>query len=471
MSDGPPWSGLCRLWSGARYSFDCPRSVLSARPAPSLISSSCLLPLLESRWDVAIRPAYPRADCASTRREIEKADLFVRTMPTSQRDARQVLLIASILVGLGIVMVYSSSSAVADDSGYYLERQIVRALVGVSVMFALSRLPLDFWQRAALPLLIVGITFLVLVLAVGHGRGAAQRWLPFPMPSFFTSSLSFQPSEFIKLVLVLYLADVLVRKQADMGSWWQGLTPRLVIIGGVQLLILFQPDLGTCLAVGIIAVAMLWLGGARTGHLMGCVGLAVPVVALSVYNSPYQMQRLVTFFLEADPRGAGFQVSQSLIALGSGGLFGVGLGSSVQKHFLPEPHTDFVFAFAGEEMGLAGCLSIIGLFVALAIHGYRIARDATTHFGFLVAAGMTFMISVYAVLNVGVATGMLPTTGLPLPFVSYGGSSLVCNLWGIGILAAVARQSSGSSATAGGTPRATRLATVPPLSRWRGQQR
>ena len=399
----------------------------------------------------------------------------MRTTPTSQGDGRQVLLIASILVGLGIVMVYSSSSAVAgsrfDDSGFFLERQIVRALVGVFVMFALSRLPLDYWQRAALPLLVVGITFLVLVLAVGHGRGVAQRWLPFPMPSSFMSSLSFQPSEFVKLVLVLYLADVLVRKEGDIGRWWQGLIPRLVIIGCVQLLILLQPDLGTCLAVGIIAVAMLWIGGARAVHLLGCVGLALPVVALSVYKSPYQMQRLATFFLENDPRGAGFQVSQSLIALGSGGLFGVGLGSSVQKHFLPEPHTDFVFAFVGEELGLAGCLSIIGLFVALAIHGYRIARGAATHFGFLVAAGITFMISVYAVLNVGVATGVLPTTGLPLPFVSYGGSSLVWNLCGIGILAAVARQNSNSPAPVGSGHGATRRPThLPPPARWRGQQ-
>lgn len=392
---------------------------------------------------------------------------------TSQSDARQLLLIASILVGLGVVMVYSSSSAFADihfdDSGFFLERQIVRALVGVVAMFALSRLPLDFWQRAALPLLIVGIAFLIMVLAMGHGR-SAQRWLPFPMPSFM-SSLSFQPSEFVKLVLVLYLADVLVRKERDMGRWWHGVMPRLVIIGGVQLLILVQPDLGTCLAVSIIAGAMLWVGGARTVHLLATVALAAPVVAASVYSSPYQMQRVISFFLGADPRGAGYQMSQSLTALGSGGLFGVGLGRSVQKHFLPEAHTDFVFAFVGEELGLAGCLSVIGLFVALAIHGYRIARSATTHFGFLVAAGMTFMISIYAVLNIGVATGMLPTTGLPLPFISYGGSSLVWNLCGIGILASVARESARSTPSAStglGTSGSLAHASLPAV-RWRRQ--
>ncbi len=391
----------------------------------------------------------------------------------SQGDARQVLLIASILVGLGVVMVYSSSSAFADmhfdDSGFFLERQLVRAACGVVVMLVLSRLPLDFWQRAALPLLVVGIAFLVMVLGMGHGR-SAQRWLPFPMPSFM-SSVSFQPSEFVKLVLVLYLADVLVRKERDMGRWWQGVMPRILVIGGVQLLILLQPDLGTCLAVSIIAGAMLWIGGARTVHLIATIALAAPVVAASVYSSPYQMQRVISFFVGADPRGAGYQITQSLTALGSGGLFGVGLGSSVQKHFLPEAHTDFVFAFVGEELGLAGCLSVIGLFVALAIHGYRIARGATTDFGFLVAAGITFMISIYAVLNIGVATGMLPTTGLPLPFVSYGGSSLVWNLCGIGILAAVARQSSRSNQPVrshGATANLVRVTA--PAARWRRQQ-
>ena len=238
---------------------------------------------------------------------------------------------------------------------------------------------------------------------------------------------------------------MLVRKERTIGHWWNGVVPRIVIIAGVQLLILLQPDLGTCLAVSIIAGAMLWVGGARTAHLLATIGLAAPIVAVSVYNNGYQMKRVMSFFVGADSQQAGYQMSQSLTALGSGGLFGVGLGSSVQKHFfLPEAHTDFVFAFVGEELGLAGCLSIIGLFVALAIHGYRIARGAATPFGFLVAVGVTFMISVYAVLNVGVVTGMVPTTGLPLPFISYGGSSLLWNLCGVGILASVARQSAGS---------------------------
>ena len=358
----------------------------------------------------------------------------------SHRAGRQVLLIAVILVGLGVVMVYSSSSALAsvrfEDSSYFLNRQIVRALVGLVLMFSVAYLPLEMWQRLARPLLLIGLAFLVMVLAFGEGRGA-QRWLPFSLPLSVT--MSFQPSEFVKLALVLYLADVLVRKEEHMGEWGNGIAPRLAVIVIAQGLILLQPDLGTAVAIGLISFALLWVGGAGSLHLAATVLAAIPVVAVSLYRSPYQLQRLLSFFHGADPLREGFQIAQSLLALGSGGLIGVGLGNSMQKHFLPEPHTDFVFAFVGEELGLAGTLSVIGLFAAFSIHGYRIARGASSYHGFLVAAGITLMISVYAVLNMGVVTGIVPTTGLPLPFISYGGSSLMWNSCGVGILAAVAR--------------------------------
>ena len=351
----------------------------------------------------------------------------------------QVLLISLMLVGIGLVMVYSSSSVLAStrfsDSSFFLERQLIRALIGLVIMFILAYVPLEMWSRLAKLLLLVGLVFLVLVMI--WGRGPAQRWLPLPA---VLSGFSFQPSEFVKLALVLYLADVLVRKRDQLRDFKTGLAPRLLVIGTVLVLIALQPDLGTAIAVGIIAFVMLWIGGARPLHLMS-IGLAVvPVVGLSLYFSPYQLQRVLSFLDGVDTRGADYQLSQSLLALGSGGGIGVGLGNSMQKqHFLPEPHTDFVFAFIGEELGLAGTLSVVGLFVALAIHGYRIARDAPTMHGFLVASGITVMLSVYAILNIGVVTGMLPTTGLPLPFISYGGSSLLWNLSGVGILIGVAR--------------------------------
>lgn len=349
-----------------------------------------------------------------------------------------------VLVGIGVVMVYSSSSALAgtrfDDAGFFLHRQLLRAAIGLLIMFAISRVPLGWWRVLARPLLIGAIGLLVLVLLFGEGKGA-QRWLPFRLP---LAQLTFQPSEFAKLALVLYLADVMVRHRELMTDWQQGLLPRLVIVAVVLGLIVLQPDLGTALAVGTIAMLMLWIGGARLVHL-ACVGLAgVPVVVLSVFTSPYQLQRLLTFFGEADPQGAGFQIAQAELALGSGGLIGVGLGNSMQKYFLPEPHTDFVFAFAGEELGLFGTLSIIGLFVALALHGFRIAAGARSDFGFYTAAGISMMVGVYALLNIAVATGLAPTTGLPLPFISYGGSSLLWNLFGLGILSAVARESAGA---------------------------
>ncbi len=358
----------------------------------------------------------------------------------SQQPGRQVLLIAVILVGLGVVMVYSSSSALAsdrfDDSGYFLDRQIIRALAGLALMFAVARVPLKAFQHLARPLLLIGLALLVLVLAFGEGKGA-QRWLPFSLPLSVT--MSFQPSEFVKLALVLYLADVLVRKEERIGEWGIGLVPRLAVIIIAQILILLQPDLGTAVAIGLISFAVLWLGGAGSMHLAATALAAVPVVAISLYNSPYQLKRVITYFHDSNPLTDGFQITQSMLAFGSGGLVGVGLGNSMQKHFLPEPHTDFVFALVGEELGLAGTLSVIGLFTALSIHGYRIARSATTHHGFLVAAGTTLMICVYAALNMGVVTGLVPTTGLPLPFISYGGSSLMWNLCAIGILVAVAR--------------------------------
>ena len=387
-------------------------------------------------------------------------------MPNAaDRAARQVLLIAVILVGVGVVMVYSSSSALAgsrfEDSAFFLERQLLRAALGLAIMFAVSRLPLGLWSSLARPLLLVGLALLVLVLIFGEGRGA-HRWLPFRLPAFAT--LSFQPSEFVKLVLVLYLADVLARKQEDMSDWKHGLAPRLAVIAVIQVLIVLQPDLGTALVIGAISLTMLWLGGAGTSHLALAASGAGVIALLSVLSSPYQLERILIYIGDPDPQGAGFQITQARLALGSGGLFGVGLGNSMQKHYLPEPHTDFVFAFAGEELGLFGSLSLVALFVALAVHGYRIATRASSYHGFLVASGITIMIGFYALLNVGVATGLTPTTGLPLPFVSYGGSSLLWNLCGVGVLAAVARE------TAAGAP-AAQPRTQPAAAGRRGDRR
>lgn len=362
-------------------------------------------------------------------------------MNAAQKAGRRLWLISLVLVGLGTVMIYSSSSVLANvrfaDSSFYLERQLARLALGLVVMVALAHVPLECWSRYSRALLMVGVGCLVAVLFLGQGK--TQRWIPLPMS---ISGASFQPSEFVKLVMVLYLADVLARKEAELGDFKNGLLPRVVVIGLVLGLIILQPNLGTAMAIGIISAVLLWVAGARTSHLGWMALAAVPVVLFSLLISPYQRQRLATFASGNgnDPLGAGYQVSQSLLGIGSGGLFGVGIGNSMQKQqFLPEPHTDFVFAFIGEELGLLGTLAVAALFIAFALNGLRIAKEAPTYHGFLVATGITTMISVYAVLNIGVVTGVLPTTGLPLPFISYGGSSLVWNLGGVGILLGVAR--------------------------------
>ncbi len=348
----------------------------------------------------------------------------------------QTLLIALILVGLGLVMVYSASSVLASvkfaDSSFFLERQSIRAAIGLALLFFLVRIPLDLWARSARLMLVLGFVLLVLVLLLGEGRNT-QRWI-------WLAGVAFQPSEYVKLALVVYLADVMARRKDQMSDFRLGLMPRLIVIAAVVLLVALQPDLGTALAIGMIAGTMLWVGGARPLHLLGCGMAMVPFIAFSFYLAPYQLRRFLSFIHAGDAQGTNYQLDQSLLALGSGGLYGVGLGNSVQKQqFLPEPHTDFVFAFIGEEMGLVGTLMVVGLFVAFAVHGLRIARDAPTYHGYLLATGITAMISVYAMLNIGVVTGVLPTTGLPLPFISYGGSALLWNLGGVGILVGIAR--------------------------------
>lgn len=353
-----------------------------------------------------------------------------------QRASMHLLWVSLVLVGLGIVMVYSSSSVLAKarygNSSFFLERQLIRAGIGLVVMFVLSRVPTPWLAKAARGVLAMALILLILVLVVGVGP--AERWLRLPLVA---AGFSFQPSEFAKLALVLYLADVLVRREGEMGDFKKGLLPRLLVVGLVMALIVFQPNLGTGLAVGIIAAILLWVGGARLRHLLG-VGMALlPLVLVSLLSFGHQMKRLREFI-----DGGNYQVEQSLVALGSGGWLGVGLGNSLQKQqFLPEPHTDFAFALVGEELGLVGTLGVMTLFAFFAFQGMRIAFRAATYHGFLLATGITAMISVYALLNVGVVTGLLPTTGLPLPFISYGGSSLLWNLAGVGILLGVARTS------------------------------
>ena len=255
------------------------------------------------------------------------------------------------------------------------------------------------------------------------------------------SFLMMQPGEIAKLALVVYLADVLARRQEELADFKRGLLPRLGLVGAVVVLILLQPDFGSALAVVVLSFVMLFLGGARLLHVAGLAAAALPVAYVAVRKVPHIAERWEVWraaydlSLEGiDTRGAAYQIYQSLVALGSGGLTGVGVGKSLQRAFIPDPYTDFAFSIWGEELGFLGAFGLIVLFTVVMLRGLRIARRAPDLYGTILAGGLTAMVSVYAIINIAVATATIPTTGLPLPFVSYGGSSLIVNLAAVGIL-------------------------------------
>jgi cell division protein FtsW len=285
-------------------------------------------------------------------------------------------------------------------------------------------------------MLFLGALGLVLVLIPGVGvtvKGA-RRWLRVGM-------WTVQPSELMKVGVLLYLAHYLAKKGSRLTDFWRGFMPPLVVVGAIVGLILIEPDMGTAAVIGLVTLGLLFAGGARLGHLM-VIGLAaLPVLYLLVMRVAYRRQRIMSFLDPwSDPTGSGFQVIQSQLALGSGGLSGVGLGEGRQKLFyLPEPHTDFVLSALGEEAGFLGTIAVLLLLGWFVVRGFAIALEADDPFARYLALGVCFFVGFHTLINVGVITGLLPTKGLTLPFVSYGGSSLVVNMIGTGLLIAVSR--------------------------------
>ncbi|MGH7256261.1 MAG: putative lipid II flippase FtsW, partial [Nitrospirales bacterium] len=341
-------------------------------------------------------------------------------------------------------MVYSASAVVAgnrfEDPGFFLKRQLAWLLAGLIGLHLVARIDYTRWRPLALPGLLVMLLLLaaVLIPSVGVEVKGARRWLKLGM-------ISVQPAELAKLVLVLYLAAYLAKKGERIRDLTAGFFPPLIVIGLVAGLVLVQPDLGTAVVMGVVAFGLLFLGGAKLTHLGGLVVLVMPVVAALVLGSSYRRQRLMTFLSPwEDPTNAGFQVTQSFLAFGHGGVFGVGLGEGKQKlFFLPEAHTDFVLALVGEELGLIGTTSLAVLFLVLVLKGFQIAGRARHPFGRYLALGITMLIGVQALINAGVVTGLLPTKGLTLPFVSYGGSSLLVSLVAMGMLLSISRDRQG----------------------------
>jgi cell division protein FtsW len=340
------------------------------------------------------------------------------------------------LVAFGLVMVYSASSArallSADAPSYYLKRQAIYAVMGLVALVILSRFDFHRLRHATQPLLAVTFVLLVAVLVIGTAVNGARRWIPIGF-------MNFQPSELAKLVLALWTAALLARRPAP-RTLGELAKPIGVVVGLACALILIEPDLGTAIAIAIMVSAILVVSGTRLRLLASAAGIATSVVLLAIWLEPYRRERIFSFLDPwHDPQGAGFQSVQSMIALGSGGFFGVGLGESVQKiYYLPEASTDMIFAIVGEELGLIGAMGVIAAFAVFAYAGFNIALHCHDPFGKRLAAGITALICGQAAVNVSAVMGIAPLTGIPLPFVSYGGSSLVVGLAAVGILLNIA---------------------------------
>ena len=357
------------------------------------------------------------------------------------RDIRiSIALIVFLLICIGVVMVYSSSGVYAQEEFgkelFFLSRHLLFLAVGFVLTFAVMCMDYRDLKKVAKPLLLFTLLLLVIVLIPGIGKASygARRW-------FRVGPFSFQPSELMKISILIYTADYLSRKQKEVTYFLRGFMPPIAILGVACLLVVKQPDLGNSLLIAFIVLILLYVAGARLMHMAMLGMLTIPGAYFLVYKVPYRMAR-ITAFLDPwkDSTGVGFQLSQSQIALGSGGVFGVGLGKSVQKLFyLPAAHTDFILSIIGEELGLIGTLVVILLFIGFIWQGARIVKRIEEPFGYFLSVGIVAMLGIQAVVNIGVSIGAFPTKGLPLPFVSYGGSALIFNMMAVGLLLNISR--------------------------------
>ena len=382
------------------------------------------------------RPAHLRLVPAEGRRAARSGSSGGRTDRTVA-----ILLLATVsLVVLGLVMVLSSSSVRAyEDYGtsfLFFGRQLAYAAVGTAAFLLTARMRYAAWQRLCVPLLGITAALLVIVLLPGVGTvaGGSARWLQ-------VGPITIQPSELAKLAAIAFAAALLSKRWRRIGDLRELLLPLAPVVGFIGGLILLQPDMGTAVILVGSVFILLFAAGARLKHLaVGGAGLATMGIGL-MYVEGYRWARVLSFVNPwNDPQGSGYQTIQSIIALASGGPLGVGLGASRQKwSYVPNAHTDFIFAIIGEELGLVGSLAVLALFAALLYAGVRIALRAPDAFGRFLAVGITGWFGVQAVVNLGAVTGLLPITGVPLPFVSFGGSSLVVSMAAVGILVSVAR--------------------------------
>ena len=348
---------------------------------------------------------------------------------------------ALLLVTLGLVMVYSASIAIAEAERfsrfrptYFLERHAASLAIGLAMALALFRVPLWVWQKASPWLFVAGIVMLVAVLVPGIGRevNGARRWIPMGITGF-------QPSELMKLFVVLYAADYTVRKAAFMDDFRKGFLPMFAVMTFIAFLLLREPDFGALVVVTTIAMSILFLGGLNWRLFAGLAGLLGVAFVVLIFSSPYRLQRILGFMDPwADAYGKGYQLSHSLIAFGRGEWLGVGLGASVEKLFyLPEAHTDFLLAVIAEELGFAGVAAVITLFLFIVHRAFAVGRQAASlerYYAALVAQGIGVWLAAQAFINMGVNMGLLPTKGLTLPLLSFGGTGIVVNCMALAVL-------------------------------------
>ena len=357
-----------------------------------------------------------------------------------------IMVLVILLILTGLMAVYSSTSVVSPalqqkgkaitssvNQFSYLKKQFFTVLIGIVAMLAACKVPLSWLKKLVIPLLVVSLVCLLLVFtSLGISAGGARRWLRV-WPS------SFQPSELVKLSMVIFLAWYMSLASYNKEQIKSFIIP-IMVMAAFQVFFLKQPDFGATMSLAVLTVAMLFLSGIKLRYLLSLGLVAIPVV-IKLISEPYRWKR-VTAFLDPwkDPQGAGFQLTQSFIAFGSGGLQGVGLGESKQKlSFLPEVHTDFIFSLIGEELGFIGAAIVVTLFFCLFIRGFMIAKKLQDPFAYYLASGISLMIAIQSVFNFAVVTGLVPTKGLPLPFISYGGSSLVISMVAAGLLLNVSR--------------------------------
>lgn len=363
-----------------------------------------------------------------------------------------IMIIVFLLLGIGLVMVYSSSQVTAyltyGDSSHYFRRQLIWASAGLILLYITMNIPYAKYQKV-LPLLLFSL-FLMMILvptSLGVSEGGAQRWLNLGF-------VSIQPSEFVKIGIIIYLASLYSKKQEYIDQFWRGVAPPLFVVGVFFGLILIQRDLGTAMMIVMIAVIILFCSGARFKHMFALALTTGSLFVIFSFIQPYRLQRLISYRDPwADPLGDGYQLIQSLYAIGNGGIFGTGFGNSLQKYaYLPAAHTDFILSIIAEEMGLVGIAVIIFLYTVLILRGIKVSTQAPDSFGILLGLGIISMLGIQSLVNIGVVSGVLPITGITLPFISYGGSSLWLTMISMGVLLNISRYMKNSPPVKKSTP-------------------